>query len=148
VAEHAAFAYRLHVSQQLGMPLPDPEEDLDPMMERQLAPMLAQAAQQALMQNQKMAAQQQAAQMQQDPAFQLESQKVQNDTVVAKAKADKTKADIALMADRLELDRDKFEASQADGVADLSLRKDQQDQQASAEGIRLSKETAPARSNA
>ena len=130
VAEHAAFAYRMHVSQQLGMPLPDPEEDLDPMMEKQLAPMLAQAAQQALQQNQKQAAQQAAQQMQEDPAFALEKQKVENETVVAKSKVAKVKADVALAADRLDLDRDKFDSQQAAEVADTTLRRAQQNAQA------------------
>lgn len=76
LAEHAGYAYRLHVAQQLGMPLPDPEEDMDPQVEKEIAPLLAQAAQQALMQNQKMLAQQQAQAMQQDPAFQLEQRKL------------------------------------------------------------------------
>src|SRR3989304_821045 len=84
IAEHAGYADRVHVSQQLGIPLPDPEQPIDPQVEKELAPLLAQAAQQALMQNQKAAALQQAQAMQQDPAFQLEQKKLeQKDREVA-----------------------------------------------------------------
>lgn len=77
VAEHAAFDYRMRISQQLGMPLPDPSQPIDPQVEVQIAPMLAQAAQQTLMMSQKMAAQQAAQQQQQDPTYQLEVKKLQ-----------------------------------------------------------------------
>ena len=150
IAEHAGYAYRLHVSQQLGMPLPDPEEDIDPEVERQIAPLLAQAAQQALMQNQKQAAQQQAQAMQQDPAFQLEQKKLQQkDQEIAikgkeaDTKALKVKGDLAIAADELELQQEKVANEAKKGLADFGLRRQQQDAQISADGIRLGAETAP-----
>jgi len=150
IAEHAGYAYRLHVSQQLGMPLPDPEEDMDPEVERQIAPLLAQAAQQAMQQNQKMAAQQQAQAMQQDPAFQLEQKKLeQKDQEIAvkgqeaATKALKVKGELAIAADKLELDEARFESESKNKLADFGLRRTQQDAQMSADGIRLGAETAP-----
>lgn len=117
VAEHAAFAYRMHVSQMLGMPLPNPEDPIDPQVERDLAPMLAQAAQRALQQNQQMAAVQQAQQMQADPAFQLEQKKVaQKDAEIANKNL-QVKGNLAIAADKQELEREKFDAqTSADGI--------------------------------
>ena len=122
VAEHAAFAYRMHVCQQLGMPLPNPEDPIDPQVEHDLAPLLAQAAQRALMQNQQMAAVAQAQQMQGDPAFQLEQKKVAQKDEELAIKRLKVKGDLAIAADELDIQREK------------------NDQQASADGIRLAHE--------
>jgi hypothetical protein len=117
VAEHSAFAYRMHISQQLGMPLPDPEQPLDPEMERKLAPLLAQAAQRALMQNQQQAAQQQAQQMQQDPAFMLEQKKIEIQERGVASKELKVKGDLAIAADKLDLEKESQAARiSADGL--------------------------------
>jgi hypothetical protein len=143
IAEHAGYAYRLHVSQQLGIPLPDPEEDMNPQVEKEIAPLLAQAAQQALQQNQKMAAQQQAQAMQQDPAFQMEQQKLaQKDKEIA-VKELQVKGTLAVAADKQDLEEARFEAETKTKLADFGLRRTQQDAQLSADGIRLGRETAP-----
>ena len=143
IAEHAGYAYRMHVSQQLGMPLPDPEEDVNPQVEREIAPLLAQAAQQALLQNQKMAAQQQAQAIQQDPAFQLEQKKLaQKDREIA-VKELVAKGNLAAKADELDLEQAKFEAEYRQKLADFGMRRKQLDAQVSADGIRLGQETAP-----
>jgi hypothetical protein len=150
VAEHAGYAYRMHVSQQLGMPLPDPEQDIDPQVEKEIAPLLAQAAQQALMQNQRMAAQAQAQAMQQDPAFQMEMKKLaQKDKEIdikgqeAMTKALKVKGDLAIAADELDLQEEKIANEAKKGLADFGLRREDQSARISADGIRLSKETEP-----
>jgi hypothetical protein len=143
VAEHAGYAYRLHVSQQLGMPLPDPEQELDPQMEKELAPILAQAAQQALMQNQKAAAQQQAQAMQQDPAFQLEQKKLEQKDREVTAKELQVKGSLAIAADKQDLEEEKFAAETKAKLADYGLRRDDQDARISADGIRMGHETTP-----
>lgn len=77
LAEHLGFAYRKRIEQQLGVPLPPPDEPLDPEVEKQIAPLLAQAAfqvsQQSAMQAQQQAAQQQA----NDPVFQQQQMELQ-----------------------------------------------------------------------
>jgi hypothetical protein len=131
IAEHAAFSYRMQISQQLGIPLPNPDEPMDEQTEHDLAPLLAQAAQQSLAMNQKMAAQQAAQQQMQDPAMQLEIRKLdQKDKEIA-LKAKKTDADIAVAADKEELARIKHEDERVMQEAELS-----------AQGIRLGHETA------
>jgi hypothetical protein len=77
IAEHVGFGYRQKIEQQLGMPLPPPEEKLPPQIEVALSGMMAQAAQQVLQQNQQQAAQQQAQQQQQDPVLQMQKQELQ-----------------------------------------------------------------------
>lgn len=150
IAEHAGYAYRLHVSQQLGIPLPDPEEDMNPIVEKQIAPLLAQAAQQALLQNQKQAAQQQAAAMQQDPAFMLEQKKLaQKDQEIAikgqeaATKALKVKGELALAADELDIQQEKVTGETRSKLADFGLRREDQAARLSADGIRLGHETSP-----
>ena len=83
IAEHLGFEYRNMIEQALGMVLP-PQTDvdgndmpMDPQVEAQLAPLLAQAAQRVLQQNQAQVAQQQAQQAAQDPVIQLQQQELQ-----------------------------------------------------------------------
>jgi hypothetical protein len=133
VAEHAAFSYRMQISQQLGLALPNPEEPMDAQTEHDLAPLLAQAAQQTLMLNQKMAAQQAAQQQMQDPAVQMEMKKLAQKDKELDIKDRKTQAEIAVMADKEDLAREKF-------ASDTIM----QHAQLSADGIRLGNETAQA----
>jgi hypothetical protein len=68
ISEHLGFQYRIQIEQKLGMSLPPQKDEsgddinMDPRVEAMLAPLLADAAQAVLMQNQQQAAQQQALQ--------------------------------------------------------------------------------------
>ena len=104
IAEHAAYAYRDQVQKALGVPLPDPNEEMDTEMEYQLAGLLAQAAQAVQAQNQQEQAQIQAQQKAQDPVLQLQQAELQlRDREVKvkegdlQLKAAKTQAEIASM---------------------------------------------------
>jgi hypothetical protein len=81
LAEHAAFAYRAQVEMQLGVPLPELDEDdnapIAPEDEKALAPLIAAAAQRTMVQNQAMFAQQQAQQQAQNPELQLQQAELQ-----------------------------------------------------------------------
>ena len=81
IAEHVAFGYRVKMEQQLGISLPNPEEEdtegLDRMTEKQLSMLMPQAAQAVLQESQQRAAQQQAQQRAQDPVVQLQMQEMQ-----------------------------------------------------------------------
>ena len=77
IAEHVAFQYRREVEAQLGMPLPDPEQELPPEVERQLSVVSAQAATQALQRNQAENQAQIAQQQAQDPIIQMQMQELQ-----------------------------------------------------------------------
>jgi len=82
INEHMAFEYRVMIEQALGMTLPPQSDEegndisMDPVVEAQLSPMLAQAAQRVLQQNQSTVAQQQAQQMAQDPVVQMQQQEL------------------------------------------------------------------------
>jgi len=92
IAEHLGFAYRVQIEKQLGMNLPpqtDEEGDnanIDPEVEAILAPMIAQAAQRLLAQNQQEAQQQQA--QQQQLQAQLQEQQARTELAQARAVAD------------------------------------------------------------
>ena len=73
IAEHLGFEYRVQIEQQLGFALPPQKDesgetiDMDPQVEAQLAPLLAQASQRLLQQNNAEAQQRKAQQQAQDP---------------------------------------------------------------------------------
>jgi hypothetical protein len=110
IAEHAGFAYRQKIEQQLGMPLPPEGEPLPPQIEIALSGMMAQAAQQVLQQNQVQQAQQQAQQQQQDPVLQMQQQELQIKQSELALKEKKLQIDAATKADELELKQQELDA--------------------------------------
>ena len=96
IAEHLAFAYRKKVEEQLGVPMPKPDEDLPEDVEVQLSRLVAQASQQVLAQSKGQAAQQQAQQMAQDPLVQMQQQELQLKAQEAQIKAQKVQGDLAI----------------------------------------------------
>jgi hypothetical protein len=96
VAEHLAFAYRKKVEEQLGVPMPKPDEDLPEDVEVQLSRLVAQASQQVLAQSKGQAAQQQAQQQAQDPLVQMQQQELQIKMQDAQTKAQKVQGDLAI----------------------------------------------------
>lgn len=82
IAEHAAYAYRMQIEQQMGMPLPPEDSDengpkIPVEMQNMLSGAMAQAAQQLLQQHKAEQAQEQAQQAQQDPIVQMQQQELQ-----------------------------------------------------------------------
>jgi hypothetical protein len=67
ITEHVALQYRKEVEKQMGVPLPDPESPLPEDIERDLAPVIARAAEMVLKKDKQEAAQEQAAEQQKDP---------------------------------------------------------------------------------
>jgi hypothetical protein len=104
IAEHVGFGYRQKIEQQLGMPLPPPEEKLPPQIEVALSGMMAQAAQQVLQQNQQQAAQQQAQQQQQDPVLQMQKQELQIRQQEVQIKDKEVTGKLALEEKKLQID--------------------------------------------
>ena len=107
VAEHVGFLMRQKIEQQLGMPLPPEGEQLPPNVEIALSGMMAQAAQQVLMQDQAKAAQAQAMQQQQDPVVQMQQQELQLRAKEVELKEKKILVDAAIAADKQELEEQK-----------------------------------------
>jgi hypothetical protein len=116
LAEHAGFAYRKKIEEQLGVPLPLPGKDQDPEIERELAPLIAQAAQQLLKQNQIDMAQQQQAQAAQqaaqDPSTQIDLQKLQLEGAKVQIAQKKLEMDAAAKADQIDVERERIAAQE------------------------------------
>jgi hypothetical protein len=152
IAEHAGFAYRQKIEQQLGMPLPPEGEQLPPQIELALSGMMAQAAQQVLQANQAQAAQQQAQQQQQDPVIQMQQQELQIKQGELALKEKKIQLDAAYKTDELELKQQELEAKmELDGFkagqqAQQAEKKMQADQER--EGVRLGIDIAKSRQQA
>jgi hypothetical protein len=107
VAEHVGYMMRQKIEQQLGMPLPPEDEKLPPNVEIALSGMMAQAAQQVLMQDQAKAAQQQAQQQAQDPVVQMQLQELQIKQGELELKKQKLMMDAAAASDKQELEEQK-----------------------------------------
>lgn len=103
ISEHLAFSYRKKVEEQLGVPMPAPDEDLPQDVEVQLSRLVAQAAQQLLAQNKGQAAQQQAQQQAQDPLVQMQQAELQIKQQEVEIKKMKAKGDLQIRAEELGL---------------------------------------------
>jgi len=121
INEHLGFEYRKQIEQQMGMPLPPQQDEageeinMDPYVEAQLAPMLAQAAQRLLQQNQQQVQQQQAQQQAQDPLVQMQMQELQIKAQEQQRKAAKDQMDAMLKQQQQQIERERLAAqSQAD----------------------------------
>jgi hypothetical protein len=122
INEHIAFEYRRQIEEQLGVTLPDPEQQLPEEAEAQLAPLIAQAAQQLLAKNQGEAQQQQAQQQAQDPLIQMQQQELQIKQQEAQAKAQKMMADSQIDQARLEIEKMRIESQERIAGAQLGAK--------------------------
>ncbi|NDB59881.1 hypothetical protein EB001_15755 [bacterium] len=108
INEHIAFEYRKQLEEQLGVPLPNPNETLPEDVEVELSRLTAAAAQKLLAKDQSEMQQQQAQQQAQDPLIQMQQQELQLKAQDLQIKAQKTQADIAIEQQRLELEKEKM----------------------------------------
>jgi hypothetical protein len=103
MSEHLAYAYRKKMEEQLGVPLPTPDEDLPEDAEVMLSRLVAQAAVQLLAQSKGQAQQQQAQQQAQDPIMQMQQAELQIRKQDAETKLLKVRGDLQLKAEELSL---------------------------------------------
>ena len=108
INEHIAFEYRKQLEEQLGVPLPKPDETLPEDVEVELSRLTAAAAQKLLAKDQAEMQQQQAQQQAQDPLIQMQQQELQLKAQDLQIKQQKTQADIAIQQQRLELEKEKI----------------------------------------
>ena len=130
LSEHLAFAYRKKVEEQLGVPLPPPDEPLPEDAEVMLSRLVAQGAQQVLAASKGQAANQQAQQMQQDPVMQLQQAELAIKKQEADTKALKVKGDLQLKAEELSLKAQENAAKTGEDPAMASMRLQQEIMQA------------------
>lgn len=118
INEHLGFEYRKQIEQNLGFSLPPQKDEsgedipMDPQVEAQLAPVLAQAAQRLLANNQQQVAQQQAQQQAQDPLVQMQMQELQLKAQEQQRKAAKDQTDAALKQQQMQIERERIAALQ------------------------------------
>ena len=136
IAEHAAYAYRQKIEQQMGIPLPpdgaaDDENGpkLPVQMQNMLAGAMAQAAQQVLQMSKAQQAQQQAEQAQQDPIVQMQQQELmirQKEVEIKERelgiKEKKVQVDAAAKADELEIKKTQVEGTLELGAMQAQMR--------------------------
>jgi hypothetical protein len=103
VTQHLAFAYRKKVEDQLGLPMPKPDEDIPQELEVGLSRMAAKAAQQVLAQSKGQAMQQQAQQAMQDPMVQIQMKELEIKEQEAETKQLKVLGDLQLKSEELAL---------------------------------------------
>jgi hypothetical protein len=144
ISEHLGYEYRKQMEQQMGMQLPNYEEDDDIVipkeMENKIAQMAAQASQQLLQQHQQEAQQQQTQQQMQDPVIQMQMQELAIKQADQKRKADKDAADAMLKGQQLQLERERIQAQQETAGAQMATKymsdKERQDAEQEREGFR------------
>jgi len=116
INEHLGFAYRVEIEKQLGMSLPPKSDEMgddvgmNPEVEARLAPMLAQAAQRLLQNNQQQAVQQQAQQQAQDPLVQMQQQELQLKQAELERKKQKDMVDAQLKASQQQIEKSRIQA--------------------------------------
>ena len=130
LSEHLAFAYRKKVEEQLGVPLPPPDEPMPEEAEVMLSRLVAQGAQQVLAASKGQAAQQQAQQMAQDPVMQMQQEELKIRKQEADIKALKVKGDLQLKAEELSLKAQESAARTGEDPQMASMRLQQEIMQA------------------
>ena len=126
ISEHLAFSYRKKVEEQLGVPMPPPNEDLPPEVEVQLSKIVAQAAAQVLAQSKGQAQQQQAQQAAQDPLVQIQQAELQIKTQEAQTKAKKVDGDLAIKQAELQLKQQEVASKQGENPQMIAARHQQE----------------------
>jgi len=135
IAEHMAFEYRKQLEEQLGVPLPPPDEELPEDIENEIARLSAAGAEKLLQKNTAEIQQQKQQQLEEDPIVQMQKAELELKKMDAQAKAEKTKADITKMhADslleeaKLQFEKDKLVSNyQRDiALADAKYKADAQ----------------------
>ena len=119
INEHIAFEYRKQLEEQLGVPLPKPDETLPEDVEFELSKVMAEAAKKLAAKSASEAQQEQAQQQAQDPIIQMQQQELQLKAQDLQIKQQKTMADIQAEQQRLELDKMRIESQERIAGAQL-----------------------------
>lgn len=135
IAEHLGFLYRRKIEEQMGVPLPPPDQKLPEDVEVQLSKLIAEASAQLLQTNMAAAQQQQAQQQAQDPLIQMQQAELQIKAEEVKRKAAKDQADLALAQARLAIDAERIKAESQREQMRLQSQQKQTEQKLKADVI-------------
>jgi hypothetical protein len=108
IMEHFAFQYRKNIEDKLGVPYPDPNEEMPEDMEVEISRLAAAGAQKLLQSNQAMMAQQQAQQAAQDPIVQMQQQELQLKAAEVQRKAQKDQVDAQLRMQQQQIEQQRI----------------------------------------
>jgi hypothetical protein len=108
IMEHFAFQYRKNIEDKLGVPYPDPNEEMPEDMEVEISRLAAAGAQKLLQANQAMMAQQQAQQAAQDPIVQMQQQELQLKAAEVQRKAAKDQMDAQLRMQQQQIEQQRI----------------------------------------
>ena len=122
IAEHLAFEYRKQVEEQLGAPLPGPEEELSKDMEVTISRLVADAATKLLQKDQAEAQQQQAQQQAQDPLVQMQQQELQLKAQEIEIKKAKILADIEIDKAKLQIEMERIQSQERQSGAQMGMK--------------------------
>jgi len=109
ISEHLGFKYRKQIEEELGAPLPAPNEELPPDIEVNLSQLVSQAGAQLQQKHMQQAAAQQAMQKAKDPVIQMQQKEMQIKQAEVQRKAAKDQADAAVDQEKLDIERTKVE---------------------------------------
>jgi hypothetical protein len=131
VMEHFAFQYRKNIEEKIGVPYPDPNEEMPEEMEVEVSRLAAAGAQKLLQANQAMMAQQQAQQAAQDPIVQMQQQELAIKQAEVQRKAQKDQIEAQLRAAQIENERYRIDTqAEVDGARlGAQIAKDQTEQE-------------------
>ena len=135
ISEHLGFLYRRKIEEQIGVPLPPPNEKLPEDVEVQLSKLIAEASAQLLQKNTAEAQQKQAQQQAQDPLIQMQQAELQIKAEEVKRKTAKDQADMALAQARLQIDAQRIQAEGQREAMRLQSQQKQTEQKIKADVI-------------
>jgi hypothetical protein len=122
INEHVAFEYRKQLEEQLGVPLPAPDDILPEDVEFELSKLMASAAQKLLQKDQSEVQQQQIQQQQQDPIIQMQQQELALKAQDLQIKQQKTQADIQIEQARVAIEKMRVESQERIAGATLGAQ--------------------------
>jgi hypothetical protein len=152
ITEHVALQYRKEIEKQLGVPLPESETLLPEDVERDLAPLIAQAAEKVLQKDQAEAAQKQSQEEQQNPLTQIQQREIALKEAEFSHKREmdmaKLQAEIQNKEASREVELERISSQERQEGARLGVRvaseKDKLDREEQMEGVKLGVEISKA----
>jgi len=126
INEHVGYEYRKQMEANMGVQLPNYEEDDDVMIPKEIevevSQLAAQATQQLVQQHMAEAQQQQAQQQMQDPIIQMQMQELQIKQAEVQRKIAKDQADAVAREQQLQIERERIDAQKEIAGANMAVK--------------------------
>jgi hypothetical protein len=139
LAEHVAFAYRQKIEQELGVPLPGPEEPLPEDIELRLSRLVAPAAAQLTGKAEQQKKAEEDAKKQEDPIIQMQQQELEIKDRLASIK--EKEVQLKREAERLKDERERDKQESAERIAEGHIAAKVHDTNVQAEDAKTSRES-------